>query len=84
MRGFEQVIVSTGTSVRARVTEAAMANVLVYASGLKSFSWSVRAKTGMNEMIVLVTAVNIAPPASVGALFHYLLVGRLGLAASRR
>ena len=38
----------------------------------------------MNEMIVLVTAVNITPPTSVGALFHYLLVGRLGLAASRR
>ena len=53
----------------ARTTDAPMANVLVKASGRKSFpSWSVKKNTGRKDTIVFETAVTMAPPTSAAPL----------------
>jgi hypothetical protein len=52
----------------ARMTDAAIANVFVYAKGRNIFpSGPVNANTGMNDTTVLTTAVTMAPPTSVEA-----------------
>ncbi len=60
--------ISTGTTVTERSAAAAMAKVLVSASGRNNRpSWSSRVKTGRNDSVMMSSDMNSAGPTSVAA-----------------
>ena len=60
---FKANVASTGTRVMARIAVPTMARLLVNARGIKSFpSIPLRAKTGINERIMITTEKNMGGP----------------------